>query len=128
MSKILLIEPDRMLTETYGRSLVSAGHQVMACFTAQAGIQAADKQQPDVVILELQLVEHSGIEFLYEFRSYSEWQNIPVIIQTTVPPSEFHDNWELLKQELNVQTYLYKPETSLAQLIDVVAEQLSVPA
>lgn len=128
MAQILLIEPDRILTETYGRSLVSAGHQVIACFTAQAGIQAADKQQPDVVVMELQLVEHSGIEFLYEFRSYSEWQGIPVIIQTTVPPSEFSDNWELLRQELGVKTYLYKPETDISQLIDAVAEQLSVVA
>ncbi len=128
MAQILLIEPDRILAETYGRSLVAAGHRVMSCFTAQAAVQAADKQQPDLVILELQLVEHSGIEFLYEFRSYSEWQNIPVIIQTTVPPSEFSDNWQLMREELGVQAYLYKPQTSLKQLIDAVSEQLPVTA
>ncbi|MEK7600270.1 MAG: response regulator [Patescibacteria group bacterium] len=128
MAQILLIEPDRILTETYGRTLTAKGHRVMACFTAQAAIQAADKQRPDLVVLELQLVEHSGIEFLYEFRSYPEWQGIPVIIQTTVPPSEFSDNWELLRGELGVETYLYKPQTTLQNLIDAIQEQLSVPA
>ncbi|MEK7059366.1 MAG: response regulator [Patescibacteria group bacterium] len=127
MAQILLIEPDRVLAEIYGRSLVAAGNRVLSCFTAQAGIQAADKQQPDLVILELQLVEHSGIEFLYEFRSYPEWQATPVVIHTTVPPNEFSDNWQILRVELGVETYLYKPQTSLKQLIDTAQAQLSVP-
>lgn len=126
MAQILLIEPDRLLAETYTRALQAAGHHVVVCAGAQAAIMAADQQCPDIVILELQLVEHSGIEFLYEFRSYSEWQAVPVIIQTGVPPGEFNDNRRLLKEELGVQLYLYKPVTSLKQLVATVHEYLPV--
>jgi DNA-binding response OmpR family regulator len=128
MARIMLIEPDRVLAGIYARSLTADGHHVTACAGAQAAIMAADQVRPDLVILELQLVEHSGIEFLYEFRSYSEWQMIPILIHTSVPPAEFNDNAQLLKQELNIAAYLYKPHVSLGQLLAAVHEQLPVAA
>jgi DNA-binding response OmpR family regulator len=128
MAQILLIEPDRVLAESYVLSLMHAGHEVQAAGSAQAAVMSADAIRPDLVILELQLVEHSGIEFLYEFRSYSDWQDVPVIIQSQVPPAEFADSWHLLQTELGVCEYLYKPRTSLLQLLKTVDGQLPVAA
>jgi len=128
MAHILLVEPDRLLAETYRQYLVEGGHDVVPCASAQAAILAADQQKPDVVILELQLIEHSGIEFLYEFRSYPEWQGVPVIVQTHVPPNEFAHHGELLQHELGVGAYLYKPLTSLGSLLAAVRVQLPVVA
>jgi DNA-binding response OmpR family regulator len=127
MAQILLIEPDRLLAESYVQALLHAGHEVQAAGGAQAAIMSADAIPPDLVVLELQLVEHSGIEFLYEFRSYPDWQNTPVIIQTHVPQNEFTDNWQLLQQELGVQAYLYKPRTTLDQLLAAVSSHIPVP-
>jgi len=128
MAGILLIEPDRLLAESYVQALRSAGHKVNAASGAQAAIMAADAVQPDLVILELQLVEHSGIEFLYEFRSYPDWQDVPVLIHTHVPSAEFNDSWKLLKEELGVRDYLYKPHTSLRRLTASVSEHLPATA
>lgn len=125
MAQILLVEPDRLLAECYVQALQAAGHDVMAASSAQAAILAADQAAPELVILELQLVEHSGVEFLYEFRSYPEWQAIPIIIQSQVPPAEFNDNRQLLRGELGVRLYLYKPQTSLRALLEAVDEQLA---
>ncbi len=128
MSHILLIEPDLVLAETYRQSLRAAGHKVVCCASAQAGIISADQHQPDLVILELQLIEHSGIEFLYEFRSYPEWQDIPVIVHTFVPPAEFNHNRQLLRDQLNVAEYLYKSQTTLRELLARAESQLTVAA
>lgn len=128
MSQILLIEPDRVLAETYRQALLTAGHTVVCCASAQAGIISADQHRPDLIILELQLVEHSGIEFLYELRSYSDWQDIPVIIQTHVPSDEFMANQRLLREQLGVRRYMYKPDTSLADLLSATREQLPIAA
>jgi len=113
---ILFIEPDRLLARTYRQALELAGHTVHVAATAQAAVQAADEQRPDVVILELQLVGHSGIEFLYEFRSYDDWQAVPVVVLSLVPPGEFAGSRQLLAEQLGVHNYLYKPHTSLAKL------------
>jgi two-component system, cell cycle response regulator DivK len=126
MANILLIEPDRVLAETYGQALLAIGHQVAIAPGAQSGILTADRFQPDLVILELQLVEHSGIEFLYEFRSYADWQSVPVIVQTQVPPGEFADSQQLLKNDLSVREYLYKPQTGLSDLLNAVNNYVPV--
>src|SRR5690606_21603784 len=87
MSHVLLIEPNTLLADTYTQALTHAGHEVTHVTGAQAGIDAADKRQPDLVIVELQLPRHSGVEFLHEFRSYAEWLNVPVVVNTSLPPA-----------------------------------------
>ncbi len=128
MADILLIEPDRILADTYLQALSAAGHSVGVCATAQAGIMVADQITPDLVVLEVQLTMHSGIEFLYEFRSYPEWQQVPVIIHSQVPPDEFDGSRALLEQELGVKAYLYKPQTTLHDLVLAVENQVAVTA
>ena len=120
MSHVLLIEPDYVLASTYKKSFISAGHEVDIASSAQSAITAADKHKPDVVFLELQLINHSGIEFLYEFRSYDDWQKVPVIILSNIPLAEFDGSHDLLVKELGVDTYLYKPTTSLKRLLSTI--------
>lgn len=126
MASILCIEPDRVLAETYYEALTTAGHEVVVTPSAQTALMVTDEFKPDGIILELQLIEHSGVEFLYELRSYTDWQHIPVIIQTQVSPGEFAGNRQILKQQLNVAAYLYKPQTTLQQLVKVVAQHTPV--
>jgi DNA-binding response OmpR family regulator len=126
MNQILLVEPDYKLARIYKKALEEHGHTVDLANTAQTGVMSADNQKPDLVILELQLVEHSGIEFLYEFRSYNEWQGIPVIVHSQVPPGEFNGSWQVLTDELGVQEYMYKPKTSLKQLTNKIDALLAV--
>ncbi len=127
MSQILLIEPDRVLAETYKKTFESAGHNVATASNAQSAITAADTVKPDVVLLELQLINHSGIEFLYEFRSYDDWRSVPVIILSNIPLAEFDGSHDLLVKELGVDTYFYKPTTSIKSLLSAI-NQLNVLA
>lgn len=114
--RLLFIEPDLILAKINKNIFETQGHSVVICATAQSAIFAADEIKPDLVILELQLIGHSGIEFLYEFRSYLEWQTIPVIVYTNVPIGEFAQSYQFMKSELGVTDYLYKPKASLAKL------------
>lgn len=112
--RILLIEPDKILADIYQQALEAAGHQVSWQTGAEAAVQNADNQQPDAVVLELQLADHNGVEFLYEFRSYSEWQNIPVVVLSQVPDMSFSP---VLQRQLGVAAYHYKPRTTLKNLL-----------
>jgi len=116
---ILLIEPDTIQAGLYAVALERIGCTVTHVTGAQAGVLAADECTPDMVILEMQLSGHSGVEFLYEFRSYSEWLQIPVILHTFVPSHEL-THGVTLQNELGVQRILYKPTTTLADLCEVV--------
>lgn len=123
MSHILLIEPNTLLAKTYTETLEHAGHSVAHANGAQAAVNAADSRQPDMVILELQLPQHSGIEFLHEFRSYGEWQHIPVVIHTMIPAASLADSAGVLRRDLGVRVILYKPQTTLHDLVRVAREQ-----
>ena len=119
MAAILLIEPDHHLARIYMAALSDAGHDVQHVLHAQTAVHAADKKRPDIILLEVQLAGHNGIEFLYEFRSYPEWQGIPVILLTMVPPTALQLNTAVSKQ-LGIAASMYKPETNLKKLTQVV--------
>lgn len=118
---VLLIEPDKILGRLYAQALERAGHTVDHVRSAQTAIVAADERRPDVVVTEMQLATHSGAAFLYEFRSYSDWMDIPVMIHTLVPPTRLAAFTRAFK-ELGVSAQLYKPQTSLRQLVTAVQE------
>jgi CheY-like chemotaxis protein len=117
--QVLLLEPDRVQAACYREALERAGHQVAHACSAQAAVQLADGQMPDVVVMELQIPGHNGVEFLYEFRSYQEWLRVPVVVYSFVRPHELKRSPTTMN-ELGVVTILYKPKTSLMQLCAAV--------
>ena len=124
--RILLIEPDQVLGQAYSTALSSCAFEVNHVHNAQAAVIAADNNCPDLVICEIQLISHSGIEFLYEFRSYPDWQHVPVIIFSVVPFTEFSGSQQGLAKDLGVSKYLYKPNTSLKHLMRTINEFITV--
>lgn len=119
MAHILLIEPDSILARTYKAILEHAGHSVTWHVHPQHAINSMDEKQADAVVLELQLPKHNGVEFLHEFRSYPEWANIPVILHTmlhTSHPAVHQSLW----QNFGIASHLYKPQSSLADLVRTV--------
>jgi DNA-binding response OmpR family regulator len=127
MANILMLEPDAVLASIYRQLFELHGHGVRRSVSAQDAVFQVDELMPDVILVELQLVAHSGIEFLYELRSYSEWQHIPVIIHSCIPPLEFQDSMQLLTGMLKVRTYLYKPHTTLQTLLREVRTAIDQP-
>ena len=121
---ILLIEPDAKLATIYMEALTAAGHTVRHSQLAQQAVHIADNFMPDVVVLELQLVGHNGIEFMYEFRSYAEWKDIPIVLLTMVAPHSLNITKELLAQ-FGIIDVLYKPATNLRQLVRATEEAVT---
>ena len=118
---ILLIEPDKLLAKTYQKALQKSGYKVRCCSDVQTAIDLIDHKLPDVILLEIQQNNHNGIEFLYELRSYPEWQLIPIIIASIIPEHDIGLS-EYIKKQLNIKNYYYKPRLSLNKLVQAVEE------
>lgn len=99
---------------------MSAGHSVAHAKTAQQAVFLADEHKPDVVVLEPQMARHNGIEFLYEFKSYPEWQRIPVILLTR-QRVDVLEKMSVLGKELSVVQVLAKSDTTTTRLCQVIA-------
>ena len=124
MKKILLIEPDKTLSIVTHDYLQNRDLEIQIAEGAQEAVNSADKNEPELVILEIQLKHHNGIDFIHEFRSYPEWHKIPILIYSMIPKKEFplDDNaW----RQLGVVKYLYKPKVKLGELYNEINEILS---
>lgn len=124
MNKILVIEPDKYAAELYVGALKTLGHKVELVNGAQKALDSLDKKLPDVIVLEIDLPNHNGLEFLYEFSSYYDWKHIPIIIHTVISPDKFSimiNSW----RDYNVIDYLYKPKTSLQSLQEAVSHNFT---
>lgn len=119
--RILLIEPDVHLARTYRSLLKTQGYAVDWAAHAQDAVELADAHAPDLVLLELQLAGHNGIEFLYEFRSYAEWTNVPVVLLTVVGPHALGMT-DVTMRQFGIARCLYKPATTLKQLLRTIRE------
>lgn len=116
---VLLVEPDVVLAKAYRAALEALDIVVSVVSSAQAAVEAVDAGAPDCVVLELQLAGHSGVEFLHEFRSYEDWQHIPVVAYSAVPREAFgvaESTWE----RFGVSRYLYKNDVSASQMAAIV--------
>jgi CheY-like chemotaxis protein len=112
---VLLVEPDKILADVYRSHLEKFNYKIRVVGGVQQAIMDMDIQRPDVIILELKLANHNGYEFLYELRSYGEWQNIPVIINSMISEEEAGLN-QKTKKLLGITGFLYKPKTNLGKL------------
>ncbi len=117
--RVLVVEPDKILGKTYMQQFTAAGIDAQLARDGQTAVQHIDEQKPDVLMIEMQLGAHSGIEFLHELRSYEDWADIPVIVNSSVPKEAFGVS-EAAWQRLGVVRYFYKSKTSAKQLIGAI--------
>lgn len=115
MSRILLLQSDDQTAASTAAFLESRGHQVDAHKDPQSAVAAADVRLPDLVILELTLAGRSGAEFLYELRSYPDWQDIPVIITGNLSLEQIRPFLDSFNH-LGVSLYLPNQTTDLRRL------------
>jgi DNA-binding response OmpR family regulator len=127
MTKILLLQSDDQLAANTTAYLKRKGFDVSAHKDPQAAVAEADANLPDIVILDLSLAGRTGVEFLYELRSYPDWQAIPAIITGSLTIQHVQPYLDSFNQ-LDVAVYLPRQTTSLARLAQEVSRLSPVPA
>ena len=78
MARILLVDDDQNIRRYYTEELSDDGHQVSAVASGHQLLRTIDLFKPDVVVLDIKLVDYDGLELLKEIRN--EYYNLPVIL------------------------------------------------
>jgi DNA-binding response OmpR family regulator len=81
-AKILIVDDDEGVTQTFARMLRLEGYQVRTAVSAQTGLVEANKSHPDAIILDLRMPLVDGLGFLRKLRASDEHRAIPVAIVT----------------------------------------------
>lgn len=101
-AKILVIDDEVAVLHFLEVALSAQGYTVLQATTGKKGLQQAQDLRPDLVILDLELPDMTGLEVLNKLR---EWSRVPVIVLTV--KSDEDDKVALL--ESGADDYLTKP-------------------
>jgi DNA-binding NtrC family response regulator len=80
MAKVLLVDDERHIRRLYKEELVEEGHTVVTLASGHGLMGKIDDLRPEVVILDVKLVDYDGLELLQEIRS--QYHDLPVVLCT----------------------------------------------
>ena len=80
--KILIIDDDRSVADTFARMLKLEGFGVATALSAESGLELATSVRPDAIILDMRMPITNGLQFLRNVRQLPQLASIPVAIVT----------------------------------------------
>jgi len=80
MAKILVVDDEEHIRLLYSEELTEAGYEVITAADGYRLIERIDKEKPDLVILDIKMVDYNGLDLLQEVRN--KFYNLPVVLCT----------------------------------------------
>ena len=99
---VLLVEDDRDIREVVTTLLDMAGFAVVACDSAECGLNALREQEFDLILTDYALPRHSGMWLLREADSEGLIEGTPVLIVTAHPHVENERGYEVIRKPFDL--------------------------
>ncbi|WP_337841814.1 response regulator [Rheinheimera sp.] len=115
-ARILIIDDEAQIRKMLRIALKSVGYEVIEAETAEVGLAALVRQQPELVILDLGLPDGDGQQLLAEIRTFSQ---VPVMVLSV----RQSDTDKVKALDHGAQDYVTKP-FSMEELLARVRAQL----
>lgn len=104
-NKILLVDDEPALVDMVKMRLEANKYEVITAYNGREGLEKADAEKPDLILLDIMMPEMDGYEVLRKLRHKSEMLDIPVIMFTAKTDSQ--SIFET--QDLKATDYIIKP-------------------
>lgn len=118
MKKILFIEDEPALQRAATQVLADAGYKVFSALDGEIGLRLAQKELPDIILLDLIIPRKDGFEVLNELKQNEQTKHIPVIVLTNL-----ESNLDIERAlEAGATTYLVKTNYRLEEIVGKVKE------
>jgi len=104
-TKILLIEDEEDIAALVKMQAELAGYKVHVESDGLNGLQAVEKERPDVIVLDIMLPGLNGLDVCRKVRSNADYNNIPIIIIS----AKTEELDVVLGLELGADDYVAKP-------------------
>ncbi len=119
--KVLVIDDEKDVREAVVSTLSYEGITVLSADRGEAGIAIAEKERPDLILLDIAMPEKNGIETLTAIKATDWGLDIDVIMMTNL------DDMEMMAQAIQngSNEYILKKDMSIQDLIQKVKEHLS---
>ena len=87
-AKILVADDDRTLLEALTMILEDKGYDVVAVPDGQGLLQLIEKEEPDLLMLDIMMPKVDGLQLLQEVRSDERFRDLPVLMISSMAPEE----------------------------------------
>jgi DNA-binding response OmpR family regulator len=104
MSKILVVDDDRSIVEILQFLLSKEGHAISVARDGKEGLEMAQKERPDLIILDVMMPEMDGFTVSGTLFKDPDMRRIPILILTARGNAR-----EILELVPNVSQYMEKP-------------------
>ncbi|HAT68749.1 MAG TPA: hypothetical protein DCS20_03995 [Candidatus Yonathbacteria bacterium] len=121
MKKILIIDDDKIFSKILRDGLVAGGqgkYEVVTAFDGEEGFEVAERERPDLIMLDLMMPKVTGIECLKKIRAEEWGQDTPVIVETQLSDLEKMSEGV----ELGVRGYIIKSDYSIDAILRQVGD------
>jgi len=99
---ILIVDDERRMVSLLQSYLTQEGYRVVTAYNGREALDAARKENPDLVVLDIMMPEMNGYEFMSARRAESD---TPIIMLT----AKVEDDDKIIGLELGADDYVTKP-------------------
>jgi len=87
-ARIVVADDDPTLLKTLVYILRSQEHDVVAIEGGETLLDVIEREQPDLVMLDIMMPKIDGLELLQRIRANPAWVGLPVLMISSMPPEE----------------------------------------
>jgi DNA-binding response OmpR family regulator len=118
--KILIAEDEPSLSEMYKLYFERAGYEVFHAENGQMCVEVAEKNPPDIILLDILMPRVNGWEVLEKLKKNDKTKNIPVLIFSNLAQAD-----EIQKGlDLGADEYLVKSNLTPKELLVKIEKSL----
>lgn len=120
IKKILVIEDEEPIHAALGSVLSPDTYELKTATDGETGIQFAEADHPDLIILDIMLPGIDGVEVLRRIRMQDWGKDMKIIVLTNISDKGDED----LCKSLGVSEYYIKSNISLDEIAGKIKEQV----
>ena len=117
--KVLVIEDDKVICDFLAARVRRWGFETIRAYDGKTGLEKAQRERPDLILLDLKLPELPGEEVCRQIRKSEATKDIPIIMET----GKVSDTDKVVGRVIGADYYLRKP-FALEELLEQVKRLL----
>ena len=126
MKKILVIDDEEAIRFFLEKELSKDGYSVLTAENGKYGVQKAQEQKPDLILLDIKMPEMDGGETVDLLRGDSRTKNTPIIFVTgLVEKNEVEDGF--IKGSKGVDQYFIAKPLNMDEVLQFVHASIGKP-
>lgn len=111
--KILWVEDDKFLSNILVKKFETSGHTVLKATDGEGALALAEKETPDLIVLDILLPGMNGFDILQKMKTNPKTRNVPAIMLSNMnKPSDIEK-----AKALGAQKFLVKAAVSLDEIV-----------